>query len=241
MKPFVHAANSAKKFGGNASDYIDIHEFMDSSKAHVADHRHRAIFHSTLGCFLVERVFGSTRTNSEDILYSTRDIAEQHCLEDLGHIPTVQDWLGEMPIKQWMGGGSKEDIPSRSAISLFNEARSRADSLMEEAAKGLASEIERRLINETDHTAVQWMQYTPHFNDGDPCVFGVRCVEATNCPIAHDEPFDPESVEWEWKGKGVEIIESISTDLIESAFGDGSKLLWVRGVPGIAKEYHDHD
>ena len=26
-----------------------------------------------------------------------RDIAEQHVLEDLGHIPSLSDWLREMP------------------------------------------------------------------------------------------------------------------------------------------------
>lgn len=104
MKPHIHARSSAKKFGGSAKDYLDIHQFMDSSKAHIADVRHRAIFHSSFGCFIVEQVFGITRINSSGKEYSTRDIAEQHIIEDLGKIPSVQDYFQHMEIKQWMGG-----------------------------------------------------------------------------------------------------------------------------------------
>lgn len=104
MKPHIHAKSSAKRWGGKPGDYLDIHQFMDSSKAHVADHRHRALLHSSFGCFVVEQVFGVTRENSAGKVYSTRDVAEQHCLEDLGRIPSVQDYLGNMTLQPWMGG-----------------------------------------------------------------------------------------------------------------------------------------
>ena len=102
MKPFIHAKNSAKKFGGKPEDYQAIHDFMDSSKAVVPDMRHRAIFHSAFGCFIVEKVFGTTIVNSDGDDVSTRDIAEEHILEDLGRIPTLQDWLNEMQFQEWM-------------------------------------------------------------------------------------------------------------------------------------------
>jgi len=108
MKPFIHAKSSAAKFGGSPSDYLDIHDYMDSSKAHVADVRHRCIFHSTLGCYIVEDVFGTTRRNSEGREYSTRDIAEQHILEDLGTIPSLQSYFDHMEIADWMGGPKRK-------------------------------------------------------------------------------------------------------------------------------------
>jgi hypothetical protein len=43
VKPFVHAKNSAKKYGGAPEDYMPIHDFIDSSKAHGADMRHSSI------------------------------------------------------------------------------------------------------------------------------------------------------------------------------------------------------
>jgi hypothetical protein len=93
-----------RKWGGVPEDYMPIHDFIDSSKAHLADVRHRALLHSTFGVFLVEKVFGTFITNSQGVKVQTRDVAEDHVLEDLGTIPPVADWLRSMPIEQWMGG-----------------------------------------------------------------------------------------------------------------------------------------
>ena len=102
MKPYIHAVNSANKFGGKPEDYLPIHNEMDSSKAHVPDVRHRCVFHSSFGIYIIERIFGVNITNSDGKLVSVRDIAEQHVLEDLDRIPTLQDWLNEMKQKEWM-------------------------------------------------------------------------------------------------------------------------------------------
>lgn len=109
MKPYIHAQSSAKKYGGKYEDYLDIHEFMDSTKAALADVRHRAILHSSFGCFIVEQVFGSVRTNSDGKKYSPRDVAEDHCMEDLGFIPSMEHWLRNMSIQKWMGGRANKN------------------------------------------------------------------------------------------------------------------------------------
>lgn len=105
MKPLVHARLSAKKYGGKPEDYLSIHDFMDSSKSTLGDVRHRAIFHNTLGPFVVEKVFGHTLTNADGRVVHTRDVAEDHIMEDLGRIPTVEQWLSGLPIQKWMAGG----------------------------------------------------------------------------------------------------------------------------------------
>lgn len=106
MKPFIHAKNSVRKHGGVPEDYIDIHNFIDSTKVAIPDVRHRAVLHNAFGCFLVERVFGVTRTNSEGKKYSPRDIAEEHVIEDLGRIPTLEECFKTMPLEmsKWLGG-----------------------------------------------------------------------------------------------------------------------------------------
>lgn len=108
MKPYIHAKISAKKFGGIPEDYIEIHDFIDSSKQCLADVRHRALLHSTFGCFMVEKVFGHTLINSDGKEISPRDVAENHIQEDLGTIPTVERWLKNLPIEPWMGGYFKK-------------------------------------------------------------------------------------------------------------------------------------
>jgi len=107
VKPHLHANISAKQHGGKAEDYMAIHEFIDHSKAAVADVRHRAMLHSAWGIYVVSQVFGNLITNSDGKTVSVRDIAEEHVIQDLGFIPTMEDWLKEMPIQPWMSGTRK--------------------------------------------------------------------------------------------------------------------------------------
>lgn len=111
MKPYLHAKNSVKAFGGKIEDYLPIHDFLDSSKAHFPDMRHRALLHSSFGIYLCEQVFGHTVTNSDRRIVQVRDIAEKHVIEDMGRIPTVQDYLEDMPMYDWLGGPKRK--PSR--------------------------------------------------------------------------------------------------------------------------------
>jgi hypothetical protein len=115
MKPWIHAVSSSKKFGGVPEDYLPIHQFMDSSKAAIADNRHRALTHNSwfIGCGgPLEMAFGVTGVNSDGKTYSVRDIGEQHILEDFGgkYIPTPQDYLTHMTHTDWMQNG-KGDGP----------------------------------------------------------------------------------------------------------------------------------
>lgn len=103
-KPMIHARSSAKRFGGHADDYVAIHEKMDSTKSAYAGVTHRAVFHSAFGIFLIEELFGRSITNSDGKEVFVRDIAEQHVLEDLGTIPSLSDWLKQIPVEPWMAG-----------------------------------------------------------------------------------------------------------------------------------------
>lgn len=104
MKPYHHALVSVRKWKGKAEDYLPIHDFIDSSKAHFPDMRHRALLHSSFGIFVCEKVFGHNIQNSDNRLVSVRDIAEQHVIDDMGRIPTVQDYLSHMKMYDWLGG-----------------------------------------------------------------------------------------------------------------------------------------
>jgi hypothetical protein len=53
---------------------------------------------------MLERLFGTTITLSTGRVLPVRVVGEQHVLEDLGRIPTVQDWLGKIPPESWMLG-----------------------------------------------------------------------------------------------------------------------------------------
>ncbi len=110
MKPYLHSLGSVKRWGGKPEDYLPIHDFLDSSKSAHPDMRHRAILHNSFGCYIAERIFGHNITTSEGKLVSVRDIAEHHILEDMQRIPTLSDYLNDMPMYPWLGGIKRERV-----------------------------------------------------------------------------------------------------------------------------------
>lgn len=125
MNPIWHAESSMKKFKGETDDdfklFTTIHEKMDCSKAYFPDNRHRVLTHTM---FWVKEVmipiFGSFVTLSNGSKVSTKDICEQHILEDykMKFIPTPQDFIQEMEFKSWMQNG--KGTPT-SASKLYKE------------------------------------------------------------------------------------------------------------------------
>jgi hypothetical protein len=106
--PYHHSMSSVLKWGGQTSDYQAIHAWFDESKQHLADFRHRALRHHTEGIFTAEKIFGVTIRNSDNRVVPVRAIGEQHVQEDLGHIPTVADWLRKIAPEPWMFGRGKD-------------------------------------------------------------------------------------------------------------------------------------
>jgi len=65
------------------------------------------------GIFLAERIFGVTIVNSDGERVPVRYVGEQHVKEDLGRIPTAQDWLSQIRPQRWMYGQRFEGIASK--------------------------------------------------------------------------------------------------------------------------------
>lgn len=133
--PHHHAVSSSRKWGGTPDDYIEIHNWFDETKALLADFRHRALRHHAEGIFLCERIFGHTIELSicgrcglveaehpviETELFMPRDcmefkakvipvrwIGEQHVQEDLGFIPSANQWLERIQAEPWMNRSRK--------------------------------------------------------------------------------------------------------------------------------------
>lgn len=121
-KPYIHSLSSAKRFGGKPEDYIEIHNLMDSSKGAICDNRHRALTHNSwFLSVILERIFGVTITNSDGKKVSVRDIGEQHVAEDFKgrFIPSAQDYLQEMEMKDWMNNGKGELPSSAQKLKLY--------------------------------------------------------------------------------------------------------------------------
>lgn len=114
MNSVIHARSSARRFGGDPQDYQRIHDWFDASKAAYPDQKHRALRHHSFGIFECEAKFGHTVSNAAGDQVPVRLIAEQHVIEDLGFIPTVEDWLKHLPKEPWM---SKATTPTRTILT----------------------------------------------------------------------------------------------------------------------------
>lgn len=114
MNSWNHAQSAARKWGGKPDDYIEIEEFIDSSKKIIGDVRHRSIYHHTEGVWLCQRIFGRTITvekKNNSVEIPVRLVAERHILEDLGWLPSPADYMDGMPIKLWMSGSQRKELP----------------------------------------------------------------------------------------------------------------------------------
>ncbi len=107
---FHHSLSSVKKFGGVPEDYILIHQWFDATKTSFADNRHRAIRHHSVGISECIDKFGNDLgvfyRKSDNKPIPVRWVAEQHVFEDCGFIPSIQDWLEDLPVKGWMNRGA---------------------------------------------------------------------------------------------------------------------------------------
>lgn len=128
--PFRHSQSSVRKWGGIESDYLPIHRLLDSSKDTFSDARHRALTHTTWFCTnIIPKIFGDSAVNNAGRIYIPKDVAELHCLEDfhMRFIPTVQDFLENMRLKNWMINAFKyrEDPPSsmKERVTIDEEER----------------------------------------------------------------------------------------------------------------------
>lgn len=107
---------------------------------------------------------------------------------------------------------------------------------------------------------VHWHQYTPYFNDGDPCYFGVYDFyvtladsdEETSSDEDEDEDedyYDDEcdsytlsrSGDPEIKkiGEALESLQDIPEDVLESVFGDHCKIVATRDGFKVSEYSHD--
>lgn len=134
--PYHHAVSSAKRFGGKPEDYTAIHSWFDASKICAVDPRHRMLRHHSFGIFEAERVFGIVIINSDGRSVPVRLIGEQHVQEDLGFIPTVNDWLVAMKLQPWMLTRSKLLVPVETGISEVpdNDDESEEEEIIEKDA-----------------------------------------------------------------------------------------------------------
>lgn len=90
--------------------------------------------------------------------------------------------------------------------------------------------------NHPDVYGIKWTQYTPHFNDGDACVFGLHTVSAFPTKKNFD---DNDDYEFECYGEEPETTLNQIEDILEVVFGDHAEVRATRD--SIEVEEYEHD
>ena len=65
--------------------------------------------------------------------------------------------------------------------------------------------------------SVEWLQYTPLFNDGDPCIFKAYFLDAVYGVF-------PSDVSSKNINKAIKALEKVPLDVYEQAFGDSVRV-----------------
>lgn len=78
----------------------------------------------------------------------------------------------------------------QAAFNKLIEEQQELQTKFQKTAQALFKEtVKEFFVKNSDVTAIVWTQYTPYFNDGEPCVFGVNDTTFTNAP-------DPDNIQW---------------------------------------------
>lgn len=84
-----HAELSASEFGGDFTDYIHIHLFMDTPTATYNHELSRSVLYTSFGAVLVAKYFDFKTKNG----VSVHDVVIAHIKRDLGFVPNLEDWF----------------------------------------------------------------------------------------------------------------------------------------------------
>jgi hypothetical protein len=114
------------------------------------------------------------------------------------------------------------------------------------------------VLNQPGVAAVRWTQYTPYFNDGDPCIFGVNdfTVKLTDGDPDAGDYGDGYLNEWDMRDRGtggwatgyanlapaLRSLEEVSEhfeEFLKESFGDHATVTATRA--GFEIEFYDHD
>lgn len=118
--------------------------------------------------------------------------------------------------------------------------------MQKEGQKALKAEFAEFFEKNPSVKAVKWQQYTPYFNDGEPCEFSVREfyfeVDGVECESSdYDDGFFSTWSRGAPKTTvaAVRRLSEIDDEIFEACFGDHVEVTATR--KGFKVEEYDHD
>lgn len=150
------------------------------------------------------------------------------------------------------------------SFDLLNKLKQEQEEAHEKYVKAAAplvtSAIQEQFNQLPELFAIQWRQYTPSYNDGEPCVFSVSypefCiiedVEVMQKELSNTQEFEDYETEFDFKSyyrhekfsdnleKFRSHFDDIDTAILEHLFGDSSKVTVYRNGKTTLTEYCDY-
>jgi len=80
---------------------------LESSHTRNPYARHLAVLHHSTGIKVMETIFGTTITNSDEREVPERDILEAHVIRDLELVPSLFQAFHSVPVQAWMTRGAQ--------------------------------------------------------------------------------------------------------------------------------------
>ncbi len=124
----------------------------------------------------------------------------------------------------------------------YTEMKQQMEALREQmkvAAKAFFSDASKSLFEaHPELESFGWTQYTPYFNDGQPCVFSVHNDEPdVNGEDGYD--IDEDNALVPAQKEVVKFLQTFTDDDMETMFGDHCRVLVTR--TGIDVDEYSHD
>ena len=123
---------------------------------------------------------------------------------------------------------------------LIQEYQKRKEEFLQTMSKEINGYL-TSILEKYNVIAMRWTQYTPYFNDGDPCLFGVHDLRVQ---FAKDN--DDFLAEWETKGKEKIVVREmqclrdiIPTEIMLAILGDHVEITVTR--EDVHAEFYEHD
>ena len=115
-------------------------------------------------------------------------------------------------------------------LQKIQELEMKRNTLMTELETEFLSLFKPIFEKYSDIRTISWHQYTPYFNDGDECTFGV-----------YTEYFqiNDEEVEHEANNEILKIFSQIPEDYYKEIFGDHAEITLTSSEISIKEYYHD--
>lgn len=154
MKPLQHAQISQKTYGGCWRDYIEVHSFLDSSKATCAHFKHRFLLHHAEGIEIAVQILGETFLNSDGEIVSIKSLLNEHLIEDVGRIVSIEDWA--------------KDLFPTSNVSIYQFLAKKRNQIENDFVKGETELFRAFNLSETDISAIKDFLKFPLKNSAHP-------------------------------------------------------------------------